>query len=485
MKQKLNLIFAALLGALGTGALIWVLSQPDRTVLVLGCLTAGISVWVFLRRNRRYGMLDPLAIFCATFAAYNGLILIRVGMQPDVTKTDFPYPTSFGSESYLQCGALCLVAASTIAVVSFLLESKRFKLNVPVHQRVGGSSGAYFIAGSVTYAIGCVLLYSQIQLTGGWSQLLQTSRADIYQPSSAPVLSLPFAPFILAGLAFSAYATFEGIGRFRTYLFYGFLTIWIAVKIATGDRRPILTALICVAAIATSFRPGIFRLTWRRAAICVVAYLVFVFFGQVRWLVPKLLTGTTNAAEAMVAASGTTDMNQFQPERTEFAGPFFSLLESTRERSDPLYGSSYLDSLAVFLPRFLYGGDKPLSHSREFDEWVRGQYMRGLKTTPGWGYSPVAEAYDNARTLGVVIVFAAWTLFFIFIAAFRHHGPVGIVLFSVLIPEAVNANRIDFRVVYTESLYLLGAVLFTWFISKSLNSVRRRTNALVLSRSWQ
>jgi len=46
-------------------------------------------------------------------------------------------------------------------------------------------------------------------------------------------------------------------------------------------------------------------------------------------------------------------------------------------------------------------------------------------------------------------------------------GTWGILVYSVLLSEAVNANRIDFRNVYTESVYFIVGMI----IAASLNTV--------------
>jgi hypothetical protein len=64
----------------------------------------------------------------------------------------------------------------------------------------------------------------------------------------------------------------------------------------------------------------------------------------------------------------------------------------------------------------------------------------------------------------VVLAFILWTLYFLLIGALRHRGIWGTLACAVLLSEAINANRIDFRTVYCETVYLLAGLAVVAFL---------------------
>src|SRR5208283_3520206 len=53
---------------------------------------------VLVQRVRDNGLLDALGLFCFTFIAYNGVLLLRLATMDDPTAT--PYPWAFTPETY-------------------------------------------------------------------------------------------------------------------------------------------------------------------------------------------------------------------------------------------------------------------------------------------------------------------------------------------------------------------------------------------------
>jgi hypothetical protein len=231
--------------------------------------------------------------------------------------------------------------------------------------------------------------------------------------------------------------------------------------------------LLSIVVIAVAFRPKLFRFKFIHLALIVASYIFFMLFGQVREVLPGLLLGKMNTKEAQSIIESKATLEWILPEHTEFAAPYLALLESVNQEKEPLYGKSYYQSLVSILPRALYPGDKPLSHSREFSERIRSLYLPMETSTQGWGFNPVAEAYDNGESLGVIVLFGSWTLFFILLETIRWGQGTRLIIFALLVPEAINANRIDFTVVYTESMYQVGAALVTCVIAIVILRSRR------------
>jgi len=105
---------------------------------------------------------------------------------------------------------------------------------------------------------------------------------------------------------------------------------------------------------------------------------------------------------------------------------------------------------------------------------------RGGGSVSGWGYNPVAEAFVNFGAAGVALLFVFWTLFFLIIGAFKYRGALGIIIFSVLLSEGLNANRIDFRNVYSESVYFLAGLVIAALINVLLVGLVGRTSGRLI-----
>jgi hypothetical protein len=130
---------------------------------------------------------------------------------------------------------------------------------------------------------------------------------------------------------------------------------------------------------------------------------------------------------------------------------------------DYSFGTSYAQTILVALPRFLYPGTKPPSPSVE----LANAMHRGTGAVSGWGYSPIAEAFLNFGLLGVCLMPSLWMAAFIILSRLRNHD-WGLVTAAVLSSESINANRIDFRTVYLESLFCFAVVLLGALIVSSL-----------------
>jgi hypothetical protein len=141
------------------------------------------------------------------------------------------------------------------------------------------------------------------------------------------------------------------------------------------------------------------------------------------------------------------------PEHTEFGQPYVSILDLSRKEQELKWGSSYLTSLPAVLPRALYPGKKAIAPS----ELLASSLHSGLGAPMGWGYTPVAEAYSNFGLPGTFFILCGWSIFFVWLARVRYRGMGGVVIAAILVQEAVNANRIDFRSVYAEGIFCVVA----------------------------
>jgi hypothetical protein len=444
-----------------------------KLIFLAGALTIWIAGFIVVCRVRTHGALDPLALFCAAFAAYNGLILLRVGMQANPNDLVLPYPVSYAVDNYIRTGLFSILAITTVAVTATLSGAlnSHVRLSGAITPPLSGRrASSFFLAGMITYTCGAVLLVLQLQQGGGLLAFIATSRTDRYRPELQSGFSFPYSAFFNAGLALIFFAAFGSQSKSKQRWSYVLLGLWCLTVVVSGDRRPIIGAALAFLCILTMFRTGVLRVTFNRVAMMLCAYAAFTAFGQIREILPGMVLGKISVADASSQIWGSSKLDWLLPENTEFAGPYFSLLESADSKSERLWGKSYYDSLAMVLPRFLYGGDKPQSLALGFAESAKIEYNPSSKSIPGWGYNPVAEAYDNFSIGGIVCVFWLWTMGFIWLGNLSSGGPFASLCFALLIPQAVNANRIDFRVVFVESFYVVGALAFGYVLSTLIPS---------------
>lgn len=83
------------------------------------------------------------------------------------------------------------------------------------------------------------------------------------------------------------------------------------------------------------------------------------------------------------------------------AGPAFVNTSALRSTATPLFGSTILHGLFLWLPRFVWP-----SRPTDFGQTFAQEYYSNWHPGFGYGFSPIAEGWYNFRTLGVILVFA-------------------------------------------------------------------------------
>lgn len=456
---------AAILGALVLQTVDNANAAISLSVLVV-TLSGSTAAWRF----RRHG-LDPLAVFCLGFSLYDGLLLFRLATIGK--DSALPYPASFTQETYSSAGALCAIAAATVFLTAFAWES-----TVEPHlqnRRAGGlpeGAGMWFWSGLLMYAAGVVLYFLQFSQDGGYIAALAIPRGDRFELDAAAGLSYPYLAFVVPGIACMCYGSQAKEAKGMRFASYGLVVIWCVLVLLQGDRRLAVQAVLSVIAVLSVLRPNLLKLKFRTWLFLAAAYLLLSAFGNARSAITVVASGRSTATQAIEDLGSDWSDSSVLPEHTELAGPYLSLLSAVSDSTQHLYGSSYYESLLAVVPRFLYPGQKPPILSSEF----ASQMHRGRGSVSGWGYNPVAEAFVNFGAAGVALIFVFWTLFFLIIGALRHRGASGIIIFSVLLSEGINANRIDFRNVYGESVYFLAGLAIATFINLLLVGLLGRTS---------
>jgi oligosaccharide repeat unit polymerase len=471
----MNNVLTPLLCALSILAVIILqLANSDATVICVAIVTVALSALTAAQRFRRHG-LDPLGLFALAFCLYDGVLLLRFAALG--SSAVLLYPTSFSNRAYVAAGCASAIAAAA-ALFTALLWDGVFaprNCNRPIKTEKA-SSFSWFCAGLFAYAIGLTLYFLQFQQFGGYLASLTLGRGERFDLAGDPnMLSYPYMAFVVPSIAALCYGAESGGQRSRQIVSYGLIGLWCGIVLLQGERRLVLQALLTTAGTVSVLRPKALRFRTRTWLLIVLGYALFAVFGQVRPYIRTLAAGESGITGIASAVSDSFSSDWLKPENTEFGGPYFSLLSAVSENTGHLNGSSYYESFPTVLPRFLYPGTKP----QPIAETFAADAHIGSGPVSGWGYNPVAEAYVNFGALGVPVIFALWTVFFLIIGVLRHQGTWGLLIYAVLLSEAVNANRIDFQNVYWETTYFIAGLFLTGAVALVLREFHQRKSLSV------
>jgi len=417
---------------------------------------SSLTLWL---RYRVYGGNDPFLLFVAFFILYNGLFLLQVvwSMYRGIPVSS-SFPVSFDPDTYLKAAlASCLASISLFAATVLAML-------IPVHTKKQSTAETWPMptlrAGIVAFFIGLVLLFLDFQRIGGFFYALSLPRGVRLNLLSEVRGSLPYAPFIFAGLAlvWLDYAQHR-TGKFWAFGLLGFLILLMLVQ---GDRRFLTYAILIAFAAYTGIRYPRFRISPRLIMGLVILFIAYSFFGQIRWLLQPVLFGQISLQEAIEWVEQNASATWFAPSVGEFAGPYFTLLysiEYSYPPEAPLKGMSYLQAIPNLLPRSLYPGNKPAVICDAFADFIYQKYMPGRESIIGWGYSPVAEAYNNFGLWGIFIPFFLLGLLWEWVARLRYRSRTGIIVYVLLMPQVLNLNRIAIAWSFQECVYFIGAGL--------------------------
>ena len=412
-------------------------------------------------RATRHGMIDPLAIFAACFSAYNGVLLLRLNYGAS------PHRAPFAIDGAMFFHAAILSALGSLGLVAGWLLSHN-RRQEPRALRSSNECTASFLTGCVFYLIGIGLYMAVYAQLGGYMQSVAMDRGRRFEMLTG-TLWLPYQGFVISGLSLMVYASI-GAARFRLLVSSIACLIWFGLVLLQGDRRLVLQMMLALAIVVGTLRPNFVKL--RPLALVALAgvYFIAVMFGEYRELIYDLAAGRSTLKQARVIAGG-EDQVSGKPEDTELGGPYMSVLYYSSGTEPLRWGRSYLMALPAFLPKALYPGTKDPGISAEFDQTL----YEGAGPVYGWGFSPIAEAYANFGPVGPLAIMTLWTICFAWLGSHRYRSLSAMVVCATLLQEAVNANRIDFRSVYIESVYCTGIGLIAVATVKAIAGVTDRS----------
>ncbi|MGI6285992.1 O-antigen polysaccharide polymerase Wzy [Neomoorella humiferrea] len=314
--------------------------------------------------------------------------------------------------------------------------------------------GILFIVGTLFFGLGMVLFFADFQRVGGFFYAISLSRGLRMSLLSQTRGNLPYQPFVMSGIAFAWLGYFLRPLRIKRIIAFSMLAIWLILMLIQGDRRMLTYSLIIIFGLYCSIKNvSKIKLNSKGLFIMVIIYLSFMSFAQLRWLFTPLIRGEISIQQALSWISSNASVEWILPGINEFGGPYFTLLYSIEKSSNPLYGSSYLSAIPNLLPRSLYPGEKPPTIAQDFALHIYELYTPSRESVIGWGYSPVAEAFNNFGIMGTPIVFIVITFIWALVGQMQRYGTLGLLSFSLLLPQTLNMNRIDFSSSFMEAVY--------------------------------
>ncbi|MBE3591909.1 oligosaccharide repeat unit polymerase [Thermoanaerobacter sp. RKWS2] len=477
MKSILLVSFTIIISLI-IGILIVLLSNLDGGIILLITFLifsfSGLTIWL---RYRNHGANDPLLLFTTVFLLYNGVLSLQVAWEfANGREPLLLYPVTFSYNTFLEASITSCLASAGLLVGTVLIMLFSSKKSLASRTYITEISSSFFKIGLFAFLFGLLLFFLDFQRIGGFVYALSLARGVRGMLLSSLRGNLPYAPFVFVGLAMVwADYSYRRIGKFWPYLLLG---IWILLMLLQGDRRFLTYGILISFFTYTAIRYPKLQIKGKYIILLAVLLLTFFFFAQIRWMFPLILAGKMSLGETFKWIQNNFSLDWFIPGKNEFAGPYFTLLYSLQyswPKEAPLLGTTYLQAIPNLLPRSLYPGEKPLGISQIFAIFIHQEYMPTRESIIGWGYSPVAEAYNNFGFLGPFIVFFIFTICWELISRLRFKDKKGLIIYSLLIPQVLNLNRIDFMWVFQEGMYFVVVGLLLLVLRSIMSSIRLST----------
>ena len=463
------------------------IGSQDRMLVVAGtsiCLIAAALGWFFnpgglslslalvsllpplavaFVRASRNGIVDPLAVCAMSFAAYNGVLLVR--MSYGISPHDTPFATD--GPLFFRAGILSGLGSLGLVFGWMLSQDGRRQA---VFERTHSQCTASFLTGIVSYLVGIALYLLQYAQVGGYMESVAMDRGQRFEMLTHTV-SMPYEGFVLSGLCLMIYGSI-GFRNLRLSLSVAASVVWLGLVLIQGDRRLALQMILAMAVIIGTLRPKLTRLRPLALVSIGLVYSAAVIFGQYRTLIYDLAAGRSTLEQAQALADNEESVMD-KPEDSELGGPYISVLYYARGAESLQWGLSYVSSLPAVVPKVLYPGKKTQAISADLDQALH----EGTGPVYGWGFSPIAEGVANFGFVGPFIVMMLWSIFFAWVGNNRYRSITGTVVCALLLQEAVNANRIDFRYVYFESVYCVAVGIVAVVMMKAIARVSDRNSS--------
>ena len=455
--------------------------SSGNEVFFIGFVISIVCVALIIYRVKNYGISDPLFIFLLFFLFYNGIVLLNFS---SFIKNGFfsieLFPVSFRAETVSFAGLLSLSA-----LLGTILGSWLYRILFPLNKEIKYNKGIEDISirfllfwAFVFYIAGIAMLFLSYSSVGGFFGSLSIDRLQRLN-TLANASTLPYPGFIFVSLAILFYVSFKK-KKFSLLLFSLFLlSFWAVLLLLQGDRRFLIYSILIVSALWGMVEGDkiVKKFSTRKIVIFIfvifIGYITFSFFSGIRFLIPLLISKKWTWSYSLTWIKEHISIDWFMPGKTEFGAPYLSLLYYIENKADRLLGSSYAFSVPYLLPRSLYPGVKPTFLADNFAIRIHDEFFSFKDAIKGWGYSPVAEAFQNFGTLGPFLVFTVFGFFVESLSKLRNGSFWGQLVFLIALPELLNFNRMCFTPVFQEFVYFLVPVILLFLVYEVFSFKRK------------
>jgi len=440
--------------------------SSGHSLFVTFCGVAAILICLPLavRDFREQGADDPFGWFVISFAAYNALMLLQIGITASTEGLLFSSSDTSAPANFIMAGVSSLLAAIGIGIGSWYNRSRRphwRRALAGLHQAPPGK--AMFALGFSTFCIGFAFQSLKFRAAGGFLSALTMDRKE---RAASMFIDLPIAipdtSFILAGAALMLIGYRVNSSRPRLAVLLTALFFFVIINLVQGERRLVVYLLLTSISLYNS--TGLSPLRFNRKILLSCAVLIFLFavISQSRYLFPEIASGRLGIQEGAQQIVLGTSVNTFLPGRNEFFGPFYSLTMTVNNSETPTFGRTYLEAALWVLPTMFYPGNKGESLAQQFAERMHIDYFSDNDYRTGWGFSPVAEAFINFGLIGIPLVFACWATAWQMISRMRYRNCWGVLASALALPQTINIQRMSLDMCLQEVLFAIAiaAILF-------------------------
>ncbi len=395
MNKAILLIELGLLIILG----ILLLCGADLRFLVYS-LTS-ISILAFFTKIKASHFFSPY--FWGMLGILLYLVVSPLGLK--VTYSDYPEWTYFQAYQY------AIIAVLAFLLPFLLIDTKNDYLNADAvipDEKLLVDAKSFRLAALFFIICGYIFfLYSYSRVGGLFTGLFmhRGTRADLMSKSYG---SIPYGLFLNVGFACYLFSiikdlpnqiiSFKSFGANSLLIkFILLLSPIVIYQLIEGERSSLIRLVIILGGILSLKLCLSFN--FRSVALFCSVFLLLSMVGYFRGPIAlSVREGNMNAIHNRI------NQASFQwlfPR--EFSAAYFSHTTSVFFQDPPALGTTYLWAFPHLLPRSIYPGKKPEALSHAFGQKVARLVNRGRYF--GVGFSPLAEAYINFRTIGVVGVF--------------------------------------------------------------------------------
>jgi len=407
------------------------------------------------------GLFAPtrLLLFGALFYVLPTLLTVAItGALVNIRLFDEAAIAVGGSLSLMGFGAAAF--GSVIVEIVAPARSERGQSPVEPSQMVSAAltAGAVFAAG-----VGAVALF--VFGIAGLGAIQNASYGERYQLMAGQgILVLGVRSAVVAMIVLYAIATALNHRRLiaATLLFgLGFQVWWMGLM---GARSAFIQSIIGLLAVRQALGKRFSAPTMAAMALLLVAA------GGVIGILRSGVGSIQGMPMAQVLAVANPANSEFGATLTTIG----DVVAAVPSEESYRFGGTYVDAVALLVPRFLWD-DRPQGAS----EWyVERFYPRVADEGGGFAFSPIAEAYLNFGTAGVVVVFFLIGLMFgVFDWLLRSPHGLSVPLTTVYGVSAVWVflfSRLDSATLLkTVLLITIGQVVLIWLGGRAVHATAR------------